>query len=53
MNESDFESIFAIIDEKSPFFLSILDTLMAILGHFSYSTSVNDSQTIELNYLLN
>ena len=52
MNESYFESIFAIFDEKPPF-LSILDTFWAIFGHFSYSTSINDSLTIELNYLLN
>ena len=52
MNESYFESIFAIFDEKPPF-LSILDTFWAIFGHFSYSTSINDSLAIELNYLLN
>ena len=52
MNESYFESIFAIFDEKPPF-LSILDTFWAIFGHFSYSTSINDPLTIELNYLLN
>ena len=52
MNESYFESIFAIFDEKPPF-LSILDTFWAIFGHFSYLTSINDSLTIELNYLLN
>ena len=33
MNESYFESIFAIFDEKSPF-TSILDTFRAIFGHF-------------------
>ena len=38
---------------KSPFFLSILDTFWAIFWHFSCSTSINDSLTIELNYLLN
>ena len=48
MNESYFESIFAIFDKKHPF-LSILDTFWAILGHFSFSTSINDSLTIELN----
>ena len=52
MNESYFESIFAIFDEKSPF-LSILDTFWTIFGHFSYSTSIKESLTIELNYLLN
>ena len=52
MNESYFESIFAIFDEKPPF-LSILDTFWAILGHFSHSTSINDPLTIELNYILN
>ena len=31
MKESYFESIFAIFDEKPPFFLSILDTFQAIL----------------------
>ena len=35
--------------ESPPFFLSILDTFWAILGHFSFSTSINDSLTIELN----
>ena len=45
-------SIFAIFDEKPPFW-SNLDTFWAIIGHFSYSTSINDSLTIELNYLLN
>ena len=49
MNESYFESIFAIFDEKSPFFISNLDTFWAIFGHFSYLTSVNDSLTFELN----
>ena len=48
MNESYFESIFAIFDEKLPF-LSILDTFGAIFGHFSYLTSINDTLTIELN----
>ena len=38
---------------KSPLFLSFLDTFWAIFGHFSYSTSINNSLTIELNYLLN
>ena len=52
INESYFESIFAIFDEKSPF-LSILDTFWTIFGHFSYSTSIKESLTIELNYLLN
>jgi len=33
--------------------LVILDTFWAIFGHFSYSTSINDALTIELNYLLN
>ena len=50
MNESYFESIFAIFNEKSPF-LSILDTFWTIFGHFSYSTSIKESLTIELNYL--
>ena len=53
MNESYFESIFAIFDEKSPFFfISILDTFWAIFGHFSYSIIINDSLAVELNYLL-
>ena len=52
MNESFFESIFVIFDEKSPL-LSILDTFWTIFGHFSYSTSIKESLTIELNYLLN
>ena len=52
MNESYFESICAIFDEKSPF-LSILDIFWSFFGHFSYSTSINGSLTIELNYLLN
>ena len=47
-----FESIFAVFDEKPPF-LSILDTFWPIFGHFSYSTSINHSLTIELNNLLN
>ena len=38
---------------KVPFFLYILDTFWAIFGRLSYSTSTNDSLTIELNYLLN
>ena len=38
---------------KVPFFLSILDTFWSIFGHLSYSTSTNDSLTIEMNYLLN
>ena len=49
MNESNFESIFAIFDKKKSPFLSI----WAIFGHFSYLTSINDILTIELNYLLN
>ena len=53
MNNSYFESIFAIVDEKIPFFLSILDTSWAIFEHFSFSTSINDPLTIELNNLLN
>ena len=52
MNESYFESIFAIFDEKSPFCL-FWTLFWAIFGHFSYSISMNDSLTIELNYLLN
>ena len=52
MNESYFESIFAIFYEKSPF-LSNLDTFWAIFWHFSYLTSINDSLTSESNYLLN
>ena len=52
MNNSIFESIFAVFDEKSPF-LSILDTFWPIFGHFSYSTSINHSLTIELNNILN
>ena len=40
------------LTKKHPF-LVILDTFWAIFGHFSYSTSINDSLTIELNYLLN
>ena len=52
MNESYFESIFAIFDEKSPF-LSTLVTFWTIFGHFSYSTSIKESLTIELNCLLN
>ena len=52
MNESYFELIFAIFDEK-PLFLSILDTFWAIFGQISYSTSGNDCLSIELNYLLN
>ena len=52
MNEPYFESIFVIFDEK-PLFLSILDTFWAIFGHFSDSTSINDSLTVELNFLLN
>ena len=52
MNKSYFESIFAIFDEKPPF-LSILDTFWPIFGHFSYSTSINHSLTIELNNILN
>ena len=52
MNESYFESIIAIFDEKPPF-LSILDTFWAIFGQFSNSTSINDLLTIELNNLLN
>ena len=52
MNESYFESIIAIFDENSSF-LSILDTFWAIYGQFSFSTSINDPLTIELNYLLN
>ena len=43
---------FAIFDENPPFW-STLDTFWAIFGHFPYSTSINDSLTIELNYLLN
>ena len=38
---------------KSPLFLSILDTFWTIFRHFSYSTSIKESLTIELNYLLN
>ena len=38
---------------KNPFFLSILDTFWPIFGHFSYSTSINHSLTIELNTILN
>ena len=53
MNESYSETIFAIFDEKYPFFWSVLDTVWANFGHFSYSTSINDSLTIELNNLLN
>ena len=45
-------SIFAIFDEKSPF-LSIFYTFCTIFGHFSYLTSIKESLTIELNYLLN
>ena len=52
MNESYFESIFAIFDEKPPF-LSILDTFWAIFGQLSHSTRINDPLTIELNNLLN
>ena len=52
MNNSIFESIFAVFDDKPPF-LSILDTFWPIFGHFSYLTSINDPLTIELNYLLN
>ena len=37
----------------SPLFLSILDTFWPIFGHFSYSTSINQSLTIELNNILN
>ena len=37
----------------SPLFLSILDTFWPIFGHFSYSTSINHSLTIELNNILN
>ena len=47
-----FESIFAVFDDKPPF-LSILDTFWPIFGHFSYSTSINHSLTIELNNILN
>ena len=39
-------------DDKPPFF-SILDTFWPIFGHFSYSTSINHSLTIELNNILN
>ena len=52
MNNSIFESIFAVFDDKPPF-LSILDTFWPIFGHFSYSTSINHSLTIELNNILN
>ena len=52
MNESYFESIFAIFDEKPPF-LSILDTFWAIFGQFSHSTSINDPLSFEMNNLLN
>ena len=45
MNESYFESRFVIFNEKPPFW--------AIFWHFSYSTSINDPLTVELNYLLN
>ena len=47
MNESYFESIFAIFDEKSHF-LSILGTFWAFFGHFSFSTCVNEL-SFELN----
>ena len=33
--------------------LSNLDTFWEIFGHFSYSTSINDFLTNELNYILN
>ena len=52
MNNSIFESIFAVFDYKPPF-LSILDTYWPIFGHFSYSTSINHSLTIDLNNILN
>ena len=44
-NESYIESIFWIFKWKAPF--------LVYFGHFSDSTSINDSLTIELNYLLN
>ena len=47
MNESYFEPIFAIFDDK-PHFLSILDTFWAIFWPSSHSTSFNDPLTIEL-----
>ena len=34
-------------------YLSIFDTFWPIFGHFSYSTSINHSLTIELNNILN
>ena len=68
MNESYFESIFAIFDEKSPF-LSILDTFEAIFGRFSYwkldqyqwfpdywielCFELNQQNFLELNNILN
>ena len=35
------------------FFWSILETFWVIFGHYSCSTSIYDSLTIELNHLLN
>ena len=52
MNESYFESIFAMFDEKPPF-SSILDTFWAIFGQFSQLTSINDPLSFEVNNLLN
>ena len=52
MNESYFESIFAIFDEK-PFFLDYFGHFLDIFGHFSHPTSINDSLANELNYILN
>ena len=46
------ESIFWIFKWKAPF-LVYFGLFWAIFGHFSDSTSINDSLTIELNYLLN
>ena len=52
MNESYFELIFAIFDEKLPF-LPIFDTFWAIFGPLAYSTSIHDSLTIESSFELN
>ena len=41
------------LESQIKFRLSCLSHFWALFGHFSYSTSINDSPTIALNYLLN
>ena len=47
MNNSIFESIFAVFDDKPPF-LSILDTFWPIFGHFSYLPIVSFVHTDQI-----